>query len=193
MFGTRVAYFSYVAQTFKLLAAIRTRRMTMFINKSEKAHVGREGARKYHSVPMFVALVFAAMIYPHQTHAQIVGSLQADIPFQFHAGNTKLPAGKYVIRMVDDSDLTIMEISRADGSVAGLIQVRSAEANSTPRKSELIFNRYGSQYFLEELFDEGESSGSQVVESNYKKRVGQAVAEAQEHVPAHRVQLQPGN
>ena len=35
------------------------------------------------------------------------------------------------------------------------------------------------------LFDEGEPSGSQVVESNYEKRVGQANAEAQEHVPAH--------
>ena len=106
----------------------------MFIKKSDKAHVGREGTRKHHLVPMFIALVFAAMIYPHQTHAQIIGTIEADIPFQFHAGNTRLPAGKYFIRMVDDSDLTIMEISKPDGSVAALFQVRSAEANSTPRQ-----------------------------------------------------------
>jgi hypothetical protein len=132
-----------------------------------------------------MALVFAAMIYPNPAHAQLVGTMEADIPFQFHAGDTKLPAGKYVIRMLDDSDLTIMEISRPDGSVAALFQVHSAEANSTPRKSELIFNKYGNRYFLNKLFDEGEPSGSQVVESNYEKRVGQANTEAQEHVPAH--------
>jgi hypothetical protein len=84
-----------------------------------------------------------------------------------------------------------MEISRPDGSVAALFQVHSAEANSTPRKSELIFNKYGNRYFLNKLFDEGEPSGSQVVESNYEKRVGQANAEAQEHVPAHHP-AQPG-
>jgi hypothetical protein len=141
--------------------------------------------KKHHLVSLFMALVFAAMIYPNPAHAQLVGSMEADIPFQFHAGDTKLPAGKYVIRMLDDSDLTIMEISKPDGSVAALFQVHSAEANSAPRKSELIFNKYGNRYFLYKLFDEGEPSGSQVVESNYEKRVGQANAETQEHVPAH--------
>jgi hypothetical protein len=136
-------------------------------------------------VALFMGLVFAALIYPNQAHAQLIGSMEANIPFQFHAGDTKLPAGKYVIRMLDDSDLTIMEISKPDGSVAALFQVHAAEANSTPRKSELIFNKYGNSYFLEKLFDEGEADGSQVVESNYEKRVGQAAAEAQEHVPAY--------
>lgn len=157
----------------------------MFIEESNSTNAGQKRIQKHHLFSLFVALVFAAMIYPSSAHAQIVGSMEADIPFQFHAGDARLPAGKYVIRMVDDSDLKIMEISKPDGSVAALFQVRSAEANSTPRKTELIFNRYGNKYFLEKVFDEGESDGSQVVESNYEKRVGQAAAEAQEHVAAH--------
>jgi hypothetical protein len=157
----------------------------MFTEEIDNTHGGQSGIKKHHLVSLFVALVLAAMIYPNPAHAQLVGSMEADIPFQFHAGDTKLPAGKYVIRMLDDSDLTIMEISRADGSVSALIQVHSAEANATPRKSELIFNKYGNRYFLVKLFDEGEPSGSQVVESNYEKRIGRANAEAQEHVPAH--------
>ena len=157
----------------------------MFIEESNSSHEGQKRMQKHHLLSLFVALVFAAIIYPSPTHAQIVGSVEADIPFQFHAGDARLPAGKYVIRMVDDSDLKIMEISKPDGSVAALFQVHSAEANSTPRKTELIFNRYGNKYFLEKVFDEGESDGSQVVESNYEKRVGQAAAEAQEHVAAH--------
>lgn len=154
---------------------------------------GQHGIKTRHLVVLSIALVFAAMIYPQQTHAQIIGTMEADIPFQFHAGNTKLPAGKYFVRMVDDSNLTLIEISRPDGSVAVLLQVRQADANSVPPKSELVFNRYGDKYFLEKLFDEGESSGSQVVESSYEKKLGRAAAEAQEHVPAHRAQPQSGN
>ena len=157
----------------------------MYTEEIGNAHEGQNRIKRHYLVSLFMALVFAAMIYPSPAHAQLVGTMEADIPFQFHAGDAKLPAGKYVIRMLDDSDLTIMEISRPDGSVAALFQVHSAEANSTPRKSELIFNKYGNRYFLNKLFDEGEPSGSQVVESNYEKRVGQANAEAQEHVPAH--------
>lgn len=154
---------------------------------------GPNGIKMRYLVVLFIALVVAAMIYPQQTHAQIIGTIEADVPFQFHVGNTRLPAGKYFIRMMDDSDLTIMEISKPDGSVAALFQVHAAEANSTPRKSELIFNKYGNKYFLEKLFDAGEASGSQVVESNYEKRVGRATAEAEEHVPTHRAQPQSGN
>jgi len=146
----------------------------MFSEEIGNAQEGQNRIKRHYLVSLFMALVFAAIIYPNPAHAQLVGSMEADIP-----------AGKYVIRMLDDSDLTIMEISRPDGSVAALFQVHSAEANSTPRKSELIFNKYGNRYFLNKLFDEGEPSGSQVVESNYEKRVGQANAEAQEHVPAH--------
>jgi hypothetical protein len=165
----------------------------MFTQEIGKTHKGLNGINKRYLASLFVALVFAAMIYPQQTHAQLIGTMEADIPFQFHAGNTKLPAGKYQIRMLGDSNLSLIEISKPDGSVAVLLQVRGAEANSTPGKSELVFNRYGNRYFLEKLFDEGQSSGSQVIESSYEKRLGQAAAEAQEHVPAHRAQSQSGN
>jgi hypothetical protein len=157
----------------------------MFTEAIGNTHEGQNRIKKQHLISLLIAMVFAAIMHPSQAQAQIVGSMEADIPFQFHAGDAKLPAGKYVIRMLGDSDLTLVEISKQDGSVAALIQVHSAEANSTPRKSELIFNKYGNRYFLDKLFDEGEPSGSQVVESNYEKRVSKANAEAQEHVPAY--------
>ena len=92
----------------------------MYTEEIGNAHEGQNRIKRHYWVSLFMALVFAAMIYPSPAHAQLVGTMEADIPFQFHAGDTKLPAGKYVIRMLDDSDLTIMEISRPDGSVAAL-------------------------------------------------------------------------
>ena len=140
--------------------------------------------RRYQLLSLFIALIFALTMYPSKTQAQIVGGLEADIPFQFHAGNTELPPGKYIIRMLDNSDLTIMEISSADGKMSALFDVREAEANSAPANNELIFNKYGNRYFLAKLFDQSNPNGSAVIESRYEKRIDKATMEAQEHVLA---------
>jgi hypothetical protein len=140
---------------------------------------------KHQLLALFIALIFALTLHTTNAQAQIIGDLVVNIPFQFHAGSSRLPAGKYVIHMLDNTDLTIMEISSADGSVSALFNVQSAESNSTPAKSELIFNKYGNRYFLDKLFDEDNPDGSRVVESRYEKRMDKATLEAQEHVPAY--------
>lgn len=141
-------------------------------------------ATRYQLLLLFIASLIALTMYPIKSQAQIIGSLEADIPFQFHVGNTKLPPGKYTIRVLDKSDLSVMEISSADGSTSALFEVRDAQAKSTPGKSELVFNKYGHRYFLERLFDESNPSGSAVVKSGYEQRIAEAAAEGEEHVPA---------
>jgi len=164
----------------------------MFIKAIKKALATQKSTRSNQVLSLFVALVLALTIGASKAKAQIIGDLEVNVPFQFHVGNTKLPAGKYVIHMLDDSDLKVMEISSADGSTSALFEVQQAEANSTPAKSELIFNKYGNRYFLTELFEEGSSSGSEVLKSRYEKRVSQQAVEAQAHIPAHR-RVQQGN
>jgi|SRR5580692_9266014 hypothetical protein len=155
----------------------------------KKGTVSPKVTRRHHLISLFIALVFALTIYPAKAHAQIIGDLEVNIPFQFHAGNAKLPAGDYRIHVLDNSDMTVMEISSVDGTMSALFQVQQAEANTEPAKSELIFNKYGNRYFLAKLFDAGNPAGSELVKSTYEKNIGQTALEAQEHVPAkHRVQ-----
>lgn len=157
---------------------------TEAINPINPVPASHKATRRYHVLASLLALVFAFAIYPTQAHAQIIGGLEANIPFPFYAGNTKLPAGEYRIQVLDNSDLTLMEISRVDGTVSALFQIQAAESDSQPAKSELIFNKYGDRYFLAKFFDEDNRHGSQVTESRYEKEVSQATLEAQEHVPA---------
>src|SRR6202140_3956727 len=164
----------------------------MFTEVINKVAASHKATRLHQLLKLFIAFVFALAIYPSQAHAQIVGDIEVNIPFQFHAGNAKLPAGEYRIHVLDNSDLTVMEISSADGSTSALFQVQNTEANSTPAKSELIFNKYGNRYFLAKLFDEGNPGGSEVPKSRYEKRISQETMEAQEHVPTHR-RVQQGN
>ena len=161
----------------------------MITESVEMAHASRNRAMGRHLLLSFIALVFTLTFSPSKAHAQIIGEIEANIPFQFHAGIVKLPPGKYVIHVLDNSNLSLMEMASADGSTSALFEVREAEANSAPAKTELIFNKYGNRYFLAKLFDEGNASGGTVDESRYEKRVGQATTEVQAHVPAlHRCQ-----
>jgi len=158
----------------------------MSIETIDNAPASHKGTRTRYWLSLLIAMVLALTIYPTKAHAQIIGDLEVNVPFAFHAGNAKFPAGNYRIHMLDNTDLTIMEISSADGSTSALFEVQEAEANTTPAKSELIFNKYGNRYFLAKLFDEGNPSGSEVLKSRYEKKVSQQAMEAQEHVPARR-------
>ena len=155
----------------------------MFTESIYKAHPNDKGRQYCQLLSLVIALVFALSIHPAKAHAQIIGELEVNIPFQFYAGDAKLPAGKYVVRMLDNTDLKVMEISSADETASALFAVEDTQGPA-PRKSELIFNKYGNRYFLNKVFDEGNSEGSAVAESQYEKRVSEAAAEAQEHVPA---------
>ena len=121
-------------------------------------------------LPLFLTLLFAVSLWPAKAQAQIVGNVQADVPFQFHVGSKTFPAGRYTIHQLEGSNLTAMEISTADGKQSALFNVESAQASTTPDKTELIFNKYGDTYFLSELFDEGEVDGSRLVPSRDEKK-----------------------
>jgi hypothetical protein len=183
-FGTPVAYSSPLLAAPKPPTATQKGGLTMFAKMTDTTLSNRTGAPGRQLLLSFIASVFVLTISPAKAHAQIVGNIEVNIPFQFHAGNAKLPPGKYVIHMLNDSDLKIMEISSADGSAAALFEVRDAEANSAPAKSELIFNKFGNRYFLSRVFAEDNPSGSAVEESHYEKTVSQKAADAQIHVPA---------
>jgi hypothetical protein len=155
----------------------------MFTEVINKVTANHKATRRHHLLSFFFALVFALTIYPRNAQAQITDDLEAKIPFQFHVGDTKLPAGEYRIH-VNDLDPSTMEITSADGSVSALFQVQNTDANPALANNELIFNKYGNRYFLAKLFDESNPSGSAVIESRYEKRIDKATAEAQEHVPA---------
>jgi len=141
----------------------------MFVETTGNAQAGRKVTSRQYWLALFIAAASALTIIPSKAQAQIVDDIEVNVPFQFHAGNVKLPAGQYRIHPLDDSDLTVMEISTVDGSTSALFQVGDTKTDSTPAKTEVIFNKYGDRYFLAKLFEEGGSSGSQVPQSPLRK------------------------
>ena len=140
--------------------------------------------RRHQLLSLSIALIFVLAMHVTKAEAQIDREIEATIPFEFHAGSAKLPPGKYSIEWLEDTDLTMMQIRSADRSVSALFEVRTTEEKSAPAQGELIFNKYGNDYFLAKLFDDYNRTGSEVVESRYEKRVSTAALATQEHVLA---------
>jgi hypothetical protein len=72
-------------------------------------------------------------------------TLKANIPFDFTVGNTRMPAGEYTIT----SPMQEVLVLRTAGHSASVVSTEDyAESKSG---SELVFDKYGEQYFLHEV------------------------------------------
>jgi len=114
--------------------------------------------------------------------AQIANPIEAKINHKFTIGNTTLPPGQYTFQMLSGSDLTAMTVTSADGNTADEFLVRESEAQSTPKHSELYFNRYGGHEFLTRIYEQGSRIGAAVAEpSRLELRLQKQGQHAVEH------------
>lgn len=104
--------------------------------------------------------------------AQAQELLAVNIPFDFVAGNTQLPAGEYNVR-VSAQTHTIILISRRDSATSALLVTNAAVSAEPQSESKLVFNRYGERYFLSQVWTEGNSQGRQLLKSAREKEMSQ--------------------
>jgi len=101
--------------------------------------------------------VFALFFGVSAAHAQESG-LQAAIPFNFVAGNKVLPAGHYTLRNWGNSS-NVIALRDSDEPI-GAFSITSACSLREPAKnSKLVFHRIGNEYFLYQIWVEGENTG----------------------------------
>ena len=91
-----------------------------------------------------------------------------DIPFNFMSGEKELSAGRYRVARIDPAGTTISVRSVEDGE--GAITMTNTINHLNPAtQSKLVFHRYGTSYFLSEVWIEGDATGRQVRESKTEK------------------------
>lgn len=78
--------------------------------------------------------------------------LRANIPFAFVAGGVQLPAGEY--RVYHPGNPYIVVIENNDGTARATTYVRPSVIDAGENSTKLLFNRYGDQYFLAEIWTE---------------------------------------
>jgi hypothetical protein len=98
------------------------------------------------------AVLLGAIALNAQSTTSTEPFLRANIPFAFFAGGVQLPAGEY--RAYHPGNPYVVVIEKKDGTARAITYVRPSAVNANQNSTKLVFNKYGSQYFLAEIWTE---------------------------------------
>jgi hypothetical protein len=102
-------------------------------------------------------------------NGQAKARLVADVPFEFMVADKTLSAGKYRVTSVDQSGETIA-ITNAHGDNAIRLSM-PRERKDREKAAKLVFHRYGSTYFLSQVWRAGEATGRELPKSKQERAI----------------------
>ena len=83
-------------------------------------------------------------------HAQAPSKVEVNIPFEFSAGKTTLPAGVYSIKPMSGNNVSLRSM---DGKSSVIINAPVTNNSTDPNAVErLVFERYGEQFALSQIW-----------------------------------------
>ena len=122
-----------------------------------------------------VAFVLLGLVTVWPSLAQSVTTLaKAEIPFDFIVGQKTLPAGEYEICPGSKTNKDILWIKKADSQATANVVTFGRNTKRQQAGSYLVFNRYGNQYFLSQVWTEFDQVGRQAAKSAQEKEMIQA-------------------
>ena len=132
---------------------------------------------------LMVAFAFAAAMTfgAASAHAQLTGELEANVPFAFRADNTKLPAGTYIIRPVDDVGGAALELENLKKDVSVFLMPENSHLTQAPNTSELTFDKIGNSYFLRQIEVEDSQAGYALAQSKSESMLMKGNVKLEKH------------
>jgi len=115
---------------------------------------------------LFAATLLAlAAATPAQALSQ---GLKVNIPFDFYAGNHYMPAGEYLIETIASG--TIQLTNKDRHAVAALITFNVSNGRRA-HSAQVIFNKYGNDTFLSEMWWTGQRDGVKPMLTNREREL----------------------
>jgi len=115
---------------------------------------------------MSIAVVTIALATAVVSNAQ--RQLTANVPFDFVIGDKALPSGEYAVNRAT-SDGSVLTIQSADNKESAVRLTNSIQPKSDNSNARLVFHRYGSTYFVAEVWAGGDREGRQLLQSKREK------------------------
>jgi len=104
-----------------------------------------------------VLFVFTALLLATAAHAQST-NVTASVPFDFVVANQAYPAGDYAVKSISDTGVPIL-IRNSDEAEKGIVLSGSCSSVKPSTTTKLVFHRMGGQYFLYQVWQEGNTTG----------------------------------
>ena len=118
---------------------------------------------------LFALIGLGLLLATASAYAQ-TGVVKANVPFNFIVNKTELPAGQYTIQAIGLSG-SAMSIQSQDNKIVKLVLPHACESTGTQEASKLVFHRYGSEYFLAQIWAAGNNRGQELPKSGREREV----------------------
>jgi hypothetical protein len=86
----------------------------------------------------------------------------ANVPFDFVIQNATLPSGSYSIANIGSSASKALVVRNSESGKSLVLMPNSAESLNASETTKLVFHRYGSHYFLAQVWIQGEREGREI-------------------------------
>ena len=97
-----------------------------------------------------VAILGILLMFAVAGYAQKPSKVEVNIPFEFSAGKTTLPAGTYSIKRMSGNNVTLRS---DDGKSSVILNAPVTNSSSDPNAVErIVFERYGDQFALAQIW-----------------------------------------
>src|SRR5262245_28759590 len=121
-------------------------------------------------------LGFAALLAAGSANAEI--PLQFTVPFDFSVGQHKMTAGTYLVKYPNSSCVLVQKTDNRQS--AFVITHAVQHSKNLPPTAKMMFNRYGAQYFLAEIWAPGNDMGRQLTKSKTELEIARRATDGGE-------------
>jgi hypothetical protein len=101
--------------------------------------------------------------------AQVGNGVEFKAPFPFYVGNTKMPAGSYMLTEPSDLDFHVIVVRSSDGRIRAATGVEGTQSLQAQRQTAVIFEEFGNNLYLDRVLLEGDTSGVMVLPTKTEK------------------------
>jgi hypothetical protein len=109
----------------------------------------------------FALLLLGILMLGSTVHAQRKEQIiKANIPFDFVVGNETFPAGRYSVALIGP---VFLELRNSEGQTLTSVLTQSVQALAEPAQPKLRFDSQGGQHVLTQIWQEGDSTGRQIL------------------------------
>ncbi|HEY0380355.1 MAG TPA: hypothetical protein VGC87_25810 [Pyrinomonadaceae bacterium] len=121
-------------------------------------------------VTMLALIVGFAFVTALVSNAQTrTRQVRTNVPFDFVVGDKTLPAGSYTVATVSRNSADAVSVRSSDGRRKAIRLTSAVSENAATRRARLVFHRYGSTYFLAQVWAAGSSEGREMLKSKAER------------------------
>ena len=113
-------------------------------------------------------ILLFAVAAPLQAGSILNHEMTVTIGFEFAAGDKLLPAGDYTVQLNPERGTVVL---RGEGQKPLMLLTARKESRSAPQRGKLVFQRYGTSFFLAEVWNQDNSTGQTLAPSAREKEM----------------------